>query len=551
SGVSMQTLATGVRKLSVNMTDALAKPTSEVAAAFQKLGIELTNADGSMRSSQDILVQLSDKFAAMPDAAEKTALAMKLLGKSGAEMIPLLNGGSAALSQMMAEADSFGQVFTKEMGANAEAFNDNISRLTGVIGNLAARVATQLLPHMVAFSEWLVQNAPAIANFAVKMVEFGAGVAELGMAIGKLGQDIYALVTGAWAEFEAAWNRIIEKRNQLVAAMQSFGQEVIAAFMALPARMAEVGGQIIDGLWNAIKARWEVVKAGLAAFGHEIVAAFKAIPGQMAAIGTDIIDGLYSGIQQRWNAVKGGLSSIGHGVINFIKNPLQTHSPSRVMHEIGGYVIQGLANGIMANQPLALSAAQESAGAITGAFNGVQQIGGTISGMLTSAFQGLIDGSKKVKDVLKDLLGQLAQMLVNQAFQTLFGGGGGGSDPWAGLRSVRGGGGGGIFGLIGSLFGFANGGSFKVGGAGGADSQIVAFRASPNERVSVTKPGQETRHGAPVAVQVGVTVDDDGRIRAYVTDMGSKAAQTGAAMAVRQVKSSMPHLIANAQSRSM
>ncbi|PLU83526.1 hypothetical protein BMJ22_04060, partial [Sinorhizobium medicae] len=74
---------------------------------------------------------------------------------------------------------------------------------------------------------------------------------------------------------------------------------------------------------------------------------------------------------------------------------------------------------------------------------------------------------------------------------------------------VGGGGGGGIFGLIGSLFGFANGGSFKVGGAGGADSQIVAFRASPNERVSVTKPGQETRHGAPVAVQVGVTVDDD------------------------------------------
>ncbi|RVI45939.1 phage tail protein, partial [Sinorhizobium medicae] len=416
---------------------------------------------------------------------------------------------------------------------------------------LAARVATQLLPHMVAFSEWLVQNAPAIANFAVKMVEFGAGVAELGMAIGKLGQDITALVTGAWAEFEAAWNRIIERRNQLVAAMQSFGQEVIAAFMAPPARMAEVGGQIIDGLWNAIKARWEVVKAGLAAFGHEIVAAFQAIPGQMAAIGGQIIDGLWNGIQAKWNEVKGGLATIGHNIIDFVKNPLQVQSPSRVMHEIGGFIMQGLANGIMGSQPMAITAAQESAGAITGAFNGVQQIGGSISGMLTSAFQGLIDGSKKLKDVLKDLLGQLAQMLMNQAFQTLFGGGGGGSDPWAGLRSVGGGGGGGIFGLIGSLFGFANGGSFKVGGAGGADSQIVAFRASPNERVSVTKPGQETRHGAPVAVQVGVTVDDDGRIRAYVTDMGSKAAQTGAAMAVRQVKSSMPQLIANAQSRAM
>ncbi|MDE4596719.1 hypothetical protein [Sinorhizobium meliloti] len=47
-------------------------PPARSAAAFQKLGIELTNADGSMRSSQDVLVQLSDKFAAMPDGAEKT-----------------------------------------------------------------------------------------------------------------------------------------------------------------------------------------------------------------------------------------------------------------------------------------------------------------------------------------------------------------------------------------------------------------------------------------------------------------------------------------------
>jgi hypothetical protein len=43
---------------------------------------------------------------------------------------------------------------------------------------------------------------------------------------------------------------------------------------------------------------------------------------------------------------------------------------------------------------------------------------------------------------------------------------------------------------IGKLFGFADGGSFQVGGSGGTDSQLVAFKASPNERVSITKPGQ-------------------------------------------------------------
>ncbi len=48
------------------------------------------------------------------------------------------------------------------------------------------------------------------------------------------------------------------------------------------------------------------------------------------------------------------------------------------------------------------------------------------------------------------------------------------------------GGSGGFLGLL----GFANGGSFKVGGSGGTDSQLVAFKASPDETVSITKPGQ-------------------------------------------------------------
>lgn len=52
---------------------------------------------------------------------------------------------------------------------------------------------------------------------------------------------------------------------------------------------------------------------------------------------------------------------------------------------------------------------------------------------------------------------------------------------------------------FGSLFGFANGGEFKVGGAGGTDSQLVAFRATPGERVTVQTPGQQ-RGGGPSIV---------------------------------------------------
>ena len=57
--------------------------------------------------------------------------------------------------------------------------------------------------------------------------------------------------------------------------------------------------------------------------------------------------------------------------------------------------------------------------------------------------------------------------------------------------SVSSPGSGGFFSGISDLFGFANGGQFQVGGQGGTDSQLVAFRASPNETVTVTKPGQQ------------------------------------------------------------
>jgi len=55
---------------------------------------------------------------------------------------------------------------------------------------------------------------------------------------------------------------------------------------------------------------------------------------------------------------------------------------------------------------------------------------------------------------------------------------------------------------ISDLFGFANGGEFQVGGSGGTDSQLVAFRASPNETVKVTKPGQNSNNGDTIIINI-------------------------------------------------
>ena len=63
-----------------------------------------------------------------------------------------------------------------------------------------------------------------------------------------------------------------------------------------------------------------------------------------------------------------------------------------------------------------------------------------------------------------------------------------------------------------SIPGYRHGGQFEVGGSGGPDSQLVAFRASPNERVTVERPGQDLRGGGDIHI---------GTIQIVANDLGS------------------------------
>ena len=147
SDVSVQQLQGGITRL-VRAQQDVAEGAEGVSGLFNAIGVSAVNADGSLRQTDKVLRDLADVFASMPDGAEKTALAVDLFGRSGANLIPLLNEGSAGLREMDELSDRLGTTLTTSTGRAAEGFNDNLTLLRLQVQGLATQVAAELLPDM-------------------------------------------------------------------------------------------------------------------------------------------------------------------------------------------------------------------------------------------------------------------------------------------------------------------------------------------------------------------------------------------------------------------
>lgn len=161
SGVSMETLQGSLTRLSRNMSDAATNATGQAARAFTALGVAVKNSDGTLRSSSDVIQDVAGKFETMKDSAGKTALAVSIFGRAGAELIPLLNAGKAGLQDMGREAEQLGIVIDTRTAKAAEAFNDNMTRLGRVFSGVATQVVAQLSPALQVLTGQTVEYVKA------------------------------------------------------------------------------------------------------------------------------------------------------------------------------------------------------------------------------------------------------------------------------------------------------------------------------------------------------------------------------------------------------
>src|SRR3990167_3527888 len=129
NGTSLETVQKALKTVSAQALDA-SRGLAASQENFDALGISVVDASGNLKSADKIMLEVADSFGALTTETEKTALANKLFGKSGLDLIPMLNEGSAGIEAMIAAGQKYNPV-TKESALQADELNDNLERLKG------------------------------------------------------------------------------------------------------------------------------------------------------------------------------------------------------------------------------------------------------------------------------------------------------------------------------------------------------------------------------------------------------------------------------------
>ncbi len=315
-GSDMDSFAGGVQKLALtfHMAGAGSKEASE---AIHEAGLTSGAVAAALKGGDGLdaaLMEISSRFADMPDGPKKTALAMKLFGKSGVEMIPTLNEGAQGIAELRKEFAQF-EITGKDVKV-LDKFGDDLDKakmsITGLKNQAIAKLIPVLQPMLDAFTQWVSVNREIITSTIQQVIEgLISAFKFLGRAVGvvvdivkffidnaELGQSVliaFGVVLTAWAvSAVAAWVAAAAPIILIIAAI---------AALAFGLRMLiKHWDKVKTAVRDAVHAAWQAVKDA----GSRILKFFAE----------DIPDGIAAGFQKAWDAVVSGAEKVGKTLRN-------------------------------------------------------------------------------------------------------------------------------------------------------------------------------------------------------------------------------------------
>jgi hypothetical protein len=145
NGVSIDQLQTGMKSLAQRMQEA-ARGTGEGADMFRRLGVSVTDTGGRMKTQEEAFTDTVRALQQMEGGIEKAALAQKLFGRSGQELLPMLNQSKGSIDELMERARALGLVMGDDAVNAGVQFTDTMDQISRQVKAVTLSFGAKLLP---------------------------------------------------------------------------------------------------------------------------------------------------------------------------------------------------------------------------------------------------------------------------------------------------------------------------------------------------------------------------------------------------------------------
>ena len=340
--VSVETIAKSHVKLEKTMYSA-ANGSKAQAEAYEKLGVEIQNADGTLRSSDDVFNDVISALGKMTDETERDAIAQQLMGKSAAELNPLIEDGGETYKQVAETMQKYGLDFVDQDTLNqANEFNDALDtmKLVGMTAfqQLGTQLAAYLAPAMEKvvdlvgrLAEWFSNLSPRTQALIAGIAAVVAVLAPLLIGLGKVSFAISSIMSLAatLTPIIAGIGTTILPVIAIIAALIAIGVLLYKNWDVIKAKAIAIWTSVkttIVNTWNTIKTS---IQNAINTITSTVTSKFEALKSSVSTIWSNIKSAITKPIQEAKDTISGvvdkikGLFPINIG--NILKNVKTPH----------------------------------------------------------------------------------------------------------------------------------------------------------------------------------------------------------------------------------
>ncbi|WP_180134526.1 phage tail tape measure protein [Acinetobacter sp. YH12070] len=371
-GVAEEVAATGIKNMMLALV-AGESATKGQHNAYIELGMDAKKvAEGMQKDAEGTTLSVLKAISKM-DKYKQAAMLKELFGsESLGSIAPLLTNMKALEDNLgkVADKQKYAGSMEKEYAARAETTANNIFLAKNAMAALGITIGNQLLPGVNSITEKFTGVIKSVQTWAQANPALSSSLTKIAVGAIAIVGGLSALSIGAIAIF-----------GPMMMVAKGFGVVALAAkgmSMALLTNpitwivLAIAGAALLIyknwapisaffvGIWNTIKTafnggikgisaliiNWSPIGLFYSAFAKVLSWFGVDLPAKFTGFGAMILEGLKNGILSKVNAVKDAITGAVSGVIDKAKGILGIHSPSRVFMGIGGYTMQGMANGI-------------------------------------------------------------------------------------------------------------------------------------------------------------------------------------------------------------